>query len=58
MVNKCPVCRGLQVGKVGNDQYYCWNCFLEFNYNRGMVNLYEVAEDGTLVAMEKSSEIL
>lgn len=55
---KCPVCRGLQVGRVANDQYYCWNCFLEFNFNAGKVNLFEVAEDGSLVAIEKASQIL
>lgn len=57
MVIKCPVCKGLQVGKVGSDQYYCWNCFLEFNYNKGRVNLYQVAEDGSLLVID-SSELL
>lgn len=57
MVVKCPVCKGLQVGKVGSDQYYCWNCFLEFNYNKGRVNLYQVEEDGSLVSID-SSELL
>lgn len=52
---RCPHCTGLQVGKVGNDQYYCWNCFMEFNFNKGRINMYEVAEDGSLVAVEKSS---
>ncbi len=58
MIVRCPVCAGLQVGKVGNEQYYCWNCFLEFNFNKGRINLYEVAEDGSLINMEKSSEML
>lgn len=58
MTIKCPVCRGLQVGKVGSDQYYCWNCYLEFNYHRGEVNLFEVAEDGSLIAAEKPAGIL
>ncbi len=58
MIIRCPVCNGMQIGKVGNEQYYCWNCFLEFNFNKGRLNLYEVAEDGTLVAMDKSSELL
>lgn len=57
MIVKCPVCGGLQVGKVGSNQYYCWNCYLEFNFNRGRVNLYEVEEDGSLLSIEKS-EIL
>ncbi|HEX3010993.1 MAG TPA: hypothetical protein VHQ70_03000 [Syntrophomonadaceae bacterium] len=55
MIIKCPVCRGLQVGRVGSDQYYCWNCYLEFNFSRGQVNLFEVAEDGTLLATERPS---
>lgn len=54
----CPVCGGVQVGKVGSDQYYCWNCFVEFNTRKGRVNLYEVAEDGTLVAMDDSFDII
>lgn len=58
MLVKCPVCHGLQVGKVGSDQYYCWNCYLEFNFNRGKLNLYEVAEDGNLVAVEEGSTLL
>lgn len=58
MITRCPLCRGIQVGRVGSDQYYCWNCFMEFNFSRGRVNIYEVAEDGTLIAMEKSSELL
>lgn len=58
MIVKCPVCRGLQVGKVGSDQYYCWNCYLEFNFSRGQVNLFEVAEDGSLLATERPSGII
>lgn len=58
MTFRCPVCGGLQVGKVGSDQYYCWNCFMEFNYSRGQVNLYEVAEDGSLISMEEGANLL
>jgi len=55
---RCPACGGLQVGKVGSDQFYCWNCYLEFNFHKGRVNLYEVAEDGSLIAMDNSSEMI
>lgn len=58
MIIKCPVCRGLQVGRVGSDQYYCWNCYLEFNFSRGQVNLFEVAEDGSLMATERPAGII
>lgn len=55
---KCPVCNGLQVGKVGSDQFYCWNCFIEFAVRKGRVHLYEVAEDGSLVSMEETYDIM
>jgi ribosomal protein L37AE/L43A len=58
VIIKCPVCRSSQVGRVGSDQFYCWNCFVEFNFNKGRVNLYEVAEDGSLMAMERSPELI
>lgn len=58
MIVKCPICRSAQVGRVGSDQFYCWNCFVEFNFNKGRVNLYEVAEDGSLTAMERSPELI
>ncbi len=58
MIIRCPICGGAQVGKVGSEQYYCWNCFMEFNYNKGRINLYEVAEDGSLIAMDRSPELL
>ncbi|MTV49734.1 hypothetical protein GJ688_12200 [Heliobacillus mobilis] len=45
----CPVCGGKQVGKVGVNQYYCWNCFIEYNERN---EVFEVAEDGTLMAIE------
>lgn len=55
---RCPVCKGLQVGKVGTDQYYCWNCFIEFNMRKGRINLYEVGEDGTIMSLEESYDIM
>ncbi|KAB2951277.1 hypothetical protein F9B85_12985 [Heliorestis acidaminivorans] len=45
----CPVCGGKQVGKVGVTQFYCWNCYVEFNDRQ---EIFEVAEDGTLMAFE------
>lgn len=47
---QCPICRGSQVGKVGSDQYYCWSCFVEFS-TRGDGEVYEIAEDGSLLAL-------
>ena len=55
---RCPACNGLQVGKVGSDQFYCWNCFIEFAVRKGKVNLFEVAEDGSLLSMDDSLDIM
>jgi len=48
----CPVCGGRQIGKVGVEQYYCWDCCIEFNSNLDKVVVYDLEEDGTLVAWE------
>lgn len=53
---KCPVCNGVQTGKVGVDQYYCWNCFVEFAVQKDGVEVYEVAEDGSLLAYSSDDE--
>lgn len=47
----CPVCGSRSTGKVGVDQYYCWDCCVEYKQdsNRGM-EIYTVDEDGTLVS--------
>lgn len=45
---KCPVCNGNAVGKVGVEQFYCWNCFIEFSTLKEEVQIYQVAEDGSL----------
>ncbi|ABZ84426.1 conserved hypothetical protein [Heliomicrobium modesticaldum Ice1] len=51
----CPVCGGKQVGKVGVNQFYCWNCFIEFNERN---EIFEVAEDGSLMALEPDPPLM
>jgi len=43
----CPSCGSKATGKIGVDQFYCWDCFMEFNQEG---EIFEVAEDGSLVA--------
>ncbi|WP_338825746.1 hypothetical protein MTBGP_18890 [Moorella thermoacetica] len=45
----CPHCGSKSIGKIGTDQYYCWDCFVEFNNRR---EIFNVAEDGSLVSQE------
>lgn len=46
----CPVCGGKSVGRVGIDQFYCWNCYLEYQVQGEEIRVFSVAEDGSLVA--------
>ncbi len=48
----CPVCAGRQLGKVGVEQYYCWNCCVEFNSHTDNMVVYDLDEDGSLVAWD------
>ncbi|HBI03236.1 MAG TPA: hypothetical protein DDY49_04295 [Paenibacillaceae bacterium] len=45
----CPNCHGKNIGKIGTNQYYCWNCFVEFVATGEKISsVYQVEEDGTL----------
>ncbi|KKM09249.1 hypothetical protein SY88_19665 [Clostridiales bacterium PH28_bin88] len=48
MAGRCPLCGGRAIGQVGVDQYYCWDCFVEFNEKK---QVFEIAEDGSLVSL-------
>lgn len=48
----CPNCRTRNVGKIGNQRYYCWECFIEFGVQGDVLNLYEVEEDGSLSSLD------
>ncbi|KYP80568.1 hypothetical protein [Ferroacidibacillus organovorans] len=49
-VERCPHCNCRDIGKIGNNQFYCWNCFMEFALVGDEVKIYHVDEDGSLVA--------
>lgn len=50
VVERCPHCNCRDIGKIGNNQFYCWNCFMEFAVVGEEVKIYCVDEDGSLVA--------
>ncbi|WP_018133500.1 hypothetical protein [Effusibacillus pohliae] len=45
---RCPNCNCRDIGKIGTNQYYCWECFVEFSMIGEQVKLYQVEEDGSL----------
>ena len=48
----CPECGSRAIGKVATNQYYCWDCCIEFAENQdSTIELYEVDLDGELVSM-------
>lgn len=48
----CPVCSGRAIGKVGVEQYYCWDCCVEFTTQTDKLVIYDLAEDGSLLAWD------
>ena len=46
----CPICGSKTTGKVGVDQYYCWDCCVEYKNHNDEITVYEVDEEGTLIA--------
>lgn len=49
---QCPVCHGRNTGKVGTNQYYCWQCLLEFSFSPQHVpQVFYIEEDGSLVPL-------
>ncbi|ASF39998.1 hypothetical protein CEH05_12965 [Halobacillus halophilus] len=48
---KCPNCKSKNLGKIGNEQYYCWNCCLELAIENGKMNINQIEEDGSLSSL-------
>lgn len=49
----CPVCNHSNTGKVGNRQYYCRECLIEFQVTgKKQAKPFYVEEDGTLVELK------
>ena len=60
----CPKCGSKSVGRIGQNQYYCWDCNIEFIQTDRGVRMFRVEPDGTLVpedqnglTMEKKEDV-
>ncbi|MCP8616963.1 hypothetical protein [Salirhabdus salicampi] len=49
---QCPNCQGKNLGKIGHQQFYCWNCLIELAVVNGKINVHEVEEDGSLSSLD------
>ncbi len=48
----CPNCKSKELGKIGVNQYYCWDCFIELTLVKGRLSLNQVEEDGSLTNLD------
>ncbi|MGI8316049.1 hypothetical protein [Halobacillus mangrovi] len=48
---RCPNCQNKNLGKIGTEQYYCWNCFIELSIEDGKMNINQIEEDGSLSSL-------
>jgi len=46
---ECPLCNTKSVGKVGSNQFYCWDCYIEFLVQKEKTLIYQVCDDGSLI---------
>lgn len=51
----CPVCGRRSIGKVGVEQYFCWDCCVEFVNNGQDVTVFSIEDDGTLTIFDDDS---
>jgi late competence protein required for DNA uptake (superfamily II DNA/RNA helicase) len=49
---RCPNCKGKELGKIGVNQYYCWNCFIELSVTKDKMLVHQVEEDGSLSSLD------
>jgi hypothetical protein len=47
----CPNCQSKNIGKIGSQQYYCWNCFIELSDLGGILDVHQVESDGSLSSL-------
>ncbi len=48
----CPNCQSRDIGKIGSNQYYCWNCFIELSIDGDRLFTHQVEEDGSLSSLD------
>ncbi|MUV39542.1 uncharacterized protein JNUCC1_03420 [Lentibacillus sp. JNUCC-1] len=45
---QCPNCQEKNIGKIGEKQFYCWNCFIEMTVVNNVLAVHQVESDGSL----------
>ncbi len=42
------IAKGKTLEKIGVNQFYCWNCYIELSVSKGKIHTHQVEEDGSL----------
>lgn len=55
----CPKCKSRATGRIGLNQYYCWDCNIEFVPTKDGFRMYRLEDDGTalLDSLEQGTEV-
>ncbi len=48
----CPGCGSRATGQVGPDQFYCWDCCIEWQLGPQGNQLYMIGEEGDLIPVD------
>lgn len=49
---QCPVCGGHATGRIGNHEWYCWDCCIEFlQAENGRVDCFVLDAEGNRVRL-------
>lgn len=48
----CPNCNSKDIGKIGSQQFYCWNCFIELSVLGSELAIHQIEADGSLSSLD------
>ena len=48
----CPNCKGIDIGKISDTEYYCWQCCIQMIQKKQRINIYEIEADGSLSSLD------
>lgn len=52
----CPHCGSRSTGKVAADQYYCWDCCIEFAHTPNGWQMFRVDDEGELQMLQPEEQ--
>lgn len=53
MLDRCPSCSSIDIGKIGVQQYYCSNCFTQITMVHDKITVSYIESDGSLNPVEE-----